>query len=207
MTEIKSWICFFAIVLLLNGCKKQYLPNDGYIPEVAQIDAEEIKNVNFFACPSNFQINSTLLAAIDKLFKDIEGSGVENIGFMLVSNQAIPTDVQKEVKKQLCKIMYRHGFINSRIIDYGTHIYANAKVGIRIDVLTYDVKGSDCGPWKEYMGDTDTSKNLPKYGAAHTYNTVEMVSNKADFVSPREYRGQETKSAIAVIGANGGSGG
>ena len=205
MIKIKYLIRFLGVSLFLAGCEKQCLPNDGYIPEVIKIDAQEIKNTYFFDCP-NFDINSNLSEAIGNLFKNSRNNGIENIGFMLISNQSIPIEIQEKVKKQLYTLMYKYGFINSRIIDSGTCVYTNARNGIRIDVFEYDVKIPDCSKWTEYIGDTDTSKNLPKYGAADAYNTIEMISNKADFVAPRKYKGQETKAAIDVVIVNSGKG-
>ncbi|MDR0753495.1 MAG: CpaD family pilus assembly lipoprotein, partial [Holosporaceae bacterium] len=91
--------------------------------------------------------------------------------------------------------------------NFGTCIYKDARTGIRIDILKYDVKKPNCNQWVEYIGDTDTNKNLPKYGAAVTCNMIEMIANKADFIAPREYKGSEAKSAVAAIGTTGSSNG
>ncbi|MDR2646110.1 MAG: CpaD family pilus assembly lipoprotein [Holosporaceae bacterium] len=204
--KTKYLLIFFATNLFFAGCEKQYLPNDGYIPEVMRIEAQEVKNSYFFGCLPDFNADSNFWGEIDKLLRDVrpeEG----NIGFMLLSPQSIPVEVQEKVKNQLYTLMYKHGFISSRIIDSGICIYKDAKTGIRIDVLKYDVKKPNCNQWVEYIGDTDTNKNLPKYGAAGTYNTIEMIANKADFAAPRKYKGSEAKSAIAAVGAVGSSGG
>ncbi|MDR0580745.1 MAG: CpaD family pilus assembly lipoprotein [Holosporaceae bacterium] len=207
MTKTKYLLIFFAVSLFLAGCKKQYLPNDGYIPEVIRIDAQEVKKSYFFGCSQRFNVNPNFWEAIDKFLEDVHREE-DNIGFMLLSHQSIPVEIQEKVKNQLYALMYKHGFIGSRIINFGICIYKDAKTGIRIDVLKYDVKKPNCNQWVEYIGDTDTNKNLPKYGAAGTYNMIEMIANKADFAAPRKYKGAEAKTAITAIGsASGGSSG
>jgi hypothetical protein len=41
---------------------------------------------------------------------------------------------------------------------------------------------------------------MPRYGAATANNFLEMMGNKADFVSPRKYAGQDVKAAIESAG-------
>ncbi|MDR0631738.1 MAG: CpaD family pilus assembly lipoprotein [Holosporaceae bacterium] len=193
--------------LFLLGCEKQYLANEGYTPEIIQVDAKEVKKAHFFGTSYNFNMDSSAIEAMDKILKDARSAGIDNIGFMLISNEVIPIEAQKRAKKQIYKLMYKHGFITSRIVDSGTCVYQEAKTGVRIDILKYEIKEPDCSSWSEYIGDMDTNKNLPKYGATATYNTMEMVANKADFIAPRKYRGQEVRAAIAAAVATPGSSG
>jgi type IV pilus biogenesis protein CpaD/CtpE len=193
--------------LFLLGCEKQYLANDGYIPETIQVDVKEVKNTHFFETSRNFNIDSGAIEAMNKVLKDARSAGIDNVGFMLISNELIPVEAQKRAKEQTYKVMHKHGFMTSRIIDSGTCVYKDAKVGIRIDILKYDIKEPNCSQWSEYIGDMDTNKNLPKYGAAITYNIIEMIGNKADFITPRKYRGQEVNAAIAAAGVTPSGGG
>jgi type IV pilus biogenesis protein CpaD/CtpE len=207
MAKTERLLNLIITSLFLLGCEKQYLADDGYIPETIQVDMKEVKNTHFFGTSQNFNIDSNTIEAIDKVLKDTRSAGIDNVGFMLVSSELIPVEAQKQAKEQIYKIMYKHGFMTSRIIDSGTCVYKDAKTGIRIDILKYDIREPNCSPWSEYIGDMDTNKNLPKYGAAITFNTLEMVSNKADFISPRKYKGQEVNAAIAAIGTTPDSGG
>jgi type IV pilus biogenesis protein CpaD/CtpE len=198
---------FAVIAAFVAGCEKQYLPNDGYNAETVEIDAKETKTVHFFASSHNFVIAPGTLAAMDKLLKDTNGRGIDNIGFMLISNQPIPIDSQKRVKEQVYQMMHKRGFMKSRISDLGICVYRDADPGVRIDVLKYEITEPNCEPWSEYVGDLDTNKHLPRHGSSNAYNLGEMISNKADLVAPREYKGQETNAAIASSGASGGSSG
>ncbi|MDR2724156.1 MAG: CpaD family pilus assembly lipoprotein [Holosporaceae bacterium] len=202
MMKAQYWVAFLVINLWLNGCEKQYLPNDGYVPEVMQIDAQEVRDSHFLNCLPNFDFDTHNLKAVDKLLSDIRSAGMDNIEFMLVSPQSVPVEKQEKVKKQLYELMHKRGFINSRIIDYGICIYEGAKIGIKIDVLKCDVKEPDCSKWSEYIGDTDTNKNLPKYGAASVHNTITMIADKTDLVSPRKYVGHEARAAMAATGTS-----
>jgi type IV pilus biogenesis protein CpaD/CtpE len=195
------------IGILLTGCEKQYLANDGYVPDAVVIEAKEVKTVHFFDTSLNSDINPTILVAMDKLLNDVRGEGVDNVGFMLVSDKLIPPETQERVKKQIYKLLYKNGFMSSRIVDSGVSVYKDAKTGVRIDVLRYDIKEPNCDLWSEYIGDMDTNKHLPKYGAADAYNFTEMIANKADLVSPRKYKGQEVKAAIAASAGGGSSSG
>ncbi|MDR2781783.1 MAG: CpaD family pilus assembly lipoprotein [Holosporaceae bacterium] len=197
------------ICLLLIGCEKQYLANDGYVPETIEIEAKEVKDVHFFATPRNFVLDKPTTEAVNKLLKDARAEGIENIGFMLTSDRVITVETQEKAKKQISQLMIKHGFLNSRIINSGACVYKDAKVGFRIDILRYDVKEPNCSTWSEYIGDLDTNKHMPKYGAAAAYNLIEMISNKADFVSPRKYSGPEVSAAVnaARIKSSGGGGG
>ncbi|MDR0677615.1 MAG: CpaD family pilus assembly lipoprotein [Holosporaceae bacterium] len=205
MLKTSWWKSSIIIVLSLLGCEKQYLPNDGYIPEKAEIMAKENKQVHFFKTSSNFNLDSADIDALERLFRDTRGEGTDNIGFMLTSDKPIPFSVRENTGKKLRRLMHKYGFINSRIVDSGTCTYQGAKTGIRIDVLKYDVKTPDCSQWSEYIGDTDTNKHLPRYGASDAYNLAEMISNKADLVSPRKYSGQDAASAISTMGKGGSS--
>ncbi|MDR1982832.1 MAG: CpaD family pilus assembly lipoprotein [Holosporaceae bacterium] len=206
MIKTRRLANFIVMMLLLPGCEKQYLADDGYIPEVVEINAQENRKVHFFKSSADFDLQHTTIADIEKLLKTVRSEGLDNIGFMLISNGPILMENQKRAKKQIRQLMYKHGFINSRIVDLGICVHKKARVGIRIDVLRYDVQEVDCNPWSEYVGDIDTNKHLPKHGTAIAYNTIEMIANKADFVAPRKYKGSDAKSAIAAIGASSGSG-
>jgi type IV pilus biogenesis protein CpaD/CtpE len=189
-------VYFMAINLLLVGCHKQYRADDGYIPETITIDTTETKNINFFPTSDDFNLCDADVTAMSNLFKEALSDGIDNIGFMLVSDKAIPFEVQEEAKKKISFMMGRHGFLDSRIVDSGACVYKGAKTGVRIDLLKYDTNEPDCSKWSEYIGDIDTNKNLPKYGAASAYNFLETIGNKADLISPRKYKGQDVTSAV-----------
>ncbi|MDR0678035.1 MAG: CpaD family pilus assembly lipoprotein [Holosporaceae bacterium] len=199
MIKVGRLINLMLMALILLGCEKQYLADDGYVPEITKIDTKETRKVYFFKSSADFDLHHDIIANIEKLLKNIRSKGIENIGFLLVSNKPISMDIQKKVKKQIRQLICKHGFIDSRIMDFGACIYQNARVGIRIDALKYDVKKIDCSIWSEYIGDTDTNKHLPKCGASIAYNLSEMIVNKADFVMPRKYKGPDAKSAIASL--------
>ncbi|MDR0556122.1 MAG: CpaD family pilus assembly lipoprotein [Holosporaceae bacterium] len=196
-----------AGLLLLCGCEKQYLANDGYVPEIVHVEAKENKKNYFFGTSGSFELTHDIVDAIVEVLKKARSTGVDNIGFRLISDRSIPLKIQENLRKQLSNLMCRHGFLRSRIVDSGTCIYRDAKAGIRIEVLTYDVKEPDCSLWSEYIGDIDTNKHLPKFGAAYTYGLLEQIANKADLVTPRKYRGQDTLDAIAAAKAGSSSSG
>jgi pilus biogenesis lipoprotein CpaD len=195
--------------ILIGGCEKQFKA-DGYVPEFATVDATENKDSHFFASSYSFDFSVSQYAEIEALLTNVKATGVDNIGFMIISNKPIPEQTQKRVKDRILALMHKHGFISSRIVDYGTCVYQEAKPGVRINVLKYSVKTPDCSTWSEYVGDTDTNKDLPKYGFSAVYNLEQMIANKADLVAPRKYIGQTTQTAVAAVkdaGSAGGGGG
>jgi pilus biogenesis lipoprotein CpaD len=204
---------FFAItnalisLVFLVGCEKRHKAEDGYAPEIIEIEAKETKIVNFFDSSSDFNVDPTVLEAMNKLLSDARANGIGNVGLMLVSDKPIPVETQKRAKKRVYSLMNKNGFPESRIVDSGACVYKEAKTGFRIDILKYDLKRPDCGFWSEYIGDVDTSKPLPKYGAAEAYNMAEMIANEADLVSPRKYKGQEVNAAISSTGGSSSGGG
>ncbi len=198
---MKKYIFGLTILAFVTtGCEKQYLADDGYVPEEYIVDVKENKNINFFETSNSFNLSEQTIQQISNLLKDTRSKGIENISFMLVSDKPVPVNVYQATKDKVMSLMRRHGFLESRIIDSGMCVYNDAKCGVRIDVLQYEVTEPDCGKWTEYIGDTDTNKRLPKYGVSGIYNFEQMIANKADLISPRTYRGQETKAAIAAMG-------
>ncbi len=198
--DMKKYIFGLTVLsLVTTGCEKQYLPDDGYIPESYKIDIEEKKNINFFETSGNFNLTDNVVGQISSLLKETRSKGIENISFMLVSNKTVPVSLYQEVKDKIFSLIRKHGFLESRVIDAGMCVYSDAKCGIRIDVLQYNITEPDCGEWTEYIGDTDTNKNLPKYGVADIYNLKQMIANPADLKRPRTYKGQDAKSAIAAM--------
>ena len=205
-----KYLPLLSALILMSACDKQVKVEDGYIPEFAAIDSQEQCEHHLFLCDSNFNFSDATIAEIEALLKNTRATGIDNIDFMIMANAPVPVETQVRVKEQIRSLMYKHGFIRSRVIDKGVCVYKDAKPGIRIGILQYKVKEPNCDLWSEYIGDTDTNKNLPKYGVSHVYNLEEMIANKADFSAPREYQGTRASDAIGAISSiknSGGSGG
>lgn len=202
-----KYLPLLSALILMSACDNQVTDDDRYIPEFATIDSEEQCEHHLFLCDSNFNFSNATIAEIEALLKDTRATGIDNIDFMIMSNTPVPVETQVRVKDQVRSLMYKHGFIRSRVIDKGVCVYKDAKPGIRIGILQYKVKEPNCDLWSEYIGDTDTNKNLPKYGVSHAYNLEEMIANKADFSAPREYQGTRASDAISALGSTKGGGG
>ena len=202
-----KYLTLLSVLVLMSACDKQVKVDDGYIPEFAAIDSEEQCEHHLFLSDSNFSLSKATIAEIETLLKDTRATGIDNIDFMIISNTPVSIETQIRVKEQIKSLMYKHGFIRSRIIDKGVCVYKDAKPGVRIGILQYKAKEPNCDIWSEYIGDTDTNKNLPKYGVSHVYNLEEMIANKADFSAPREYQGARVSDAISAISSTGGGGG
>lgn len=202
---MKKYIFGLAVLTLVTtGCEKQYLADDGYTPEEYTVDITENKKINFFGTSENFGLSESTVQQIENLLKETRSKGIENISFMLVSDKPVPANVYQATREKMLGLMRRHGFLESRIVDSGMCVYSDAKRGVRIDVLQYDVQEPDCSQWSEYIGDTDTNKNLPKYGVSEIYNLEQMIANKADLIAPRTYKGQRTQDAITAAGLSAG---
>lgn len=205
-----KYLSLLSALILISACDKQVKVDDGYIPEFAEINSEELCEHHLFLCNSNFSFSNTTIAEIEALLKNSRANGIDNIDFMIVSNAPVLIETQTKVKELIKSLMYKHGFIRSRIIDKGVCVYKDAKPGIRIGNLQYKIQSPNCDTWSEYVGDTDTNKNLPKYGVSYVYNLEEMIANKADFSSPREYPGTKANLAIKAVenisSGDGGSG-
>lgn len=197
MMKTKSIPLSVIACLGLTGCIEDEKLITG--PEMISIEASEDKESHFFATDSEFRLSDNDVALIESILKDMQVRGESNVGFTLLSDKAIAEDIQETVKNRIRSLMYKYGFINSRIIDSGTVVYESARTGIRIDVLRYNVKNIDLNQWDDSPGDCSIKKGLPKYGTTSSYNLVEMIANKADLIAPRKYRGQRTKDAIASM--------
>ncbi len=205
---MKKYIFGLAVLALVTtGCEKQYLADDGYTPEEYTVDVTENKKINFFGTSSNFSLSDATIQQIETLLKETRSKGIDNISFMLVSDKPVPVATYQATREKVLSLMRRQGFLESRIVDAGMCVYSDAKCGVRIDVLQYEVKEPDGGQWSEYIGDTDTNKNLPKFGASEVYNLEQMIANKADLINPRTYKGQRTQDAIAAMGGSTSGGG
>ena len=117
---------------------------------------------------------------------------------MLVSNQAVPTDIEETTKQSFIKMAKSHGFSASNIINSGTCVYDTAEQGLRVDVLDYDVKLQN-GDWDYSIGDCDLDKDLPKKGAAMASNLAHMIANKHDLYKGRKYSGPHPEAAIKPV--------
>lgn len=198
-------LSFITAICLITGCENK--TNSKHILEFASIEASEEKEAHFFSTDYNFNFSNDTFAQMEKLLRDTRAEGIDNIGFMIISDRIVPFEKQEEIKRKIIPIMNKFGFINSRIIDSGTCVYKEAKSGIRINILKYSVKEPDCSPWSESIGDVDTDKQMPKFGVAGVYNFREMIGNKADLVVPRKYLGQSAKDAIEASKSSGSAGG
>ncbi|MDR3155556.1 MAG: CpaD family pilus assembly lipoprotein [Holosporaceae bacterium] len=183
--------------LLMSGCNSDVPKAHGF--ESIKIDVKENRDVHFFECPCDFHFNNEALARIENVLKKARGEGVENIAFTLISNRSIPFAIQEKTRKLMYEMMHKYHFLRTRIKNMGICVYEEAKVGVRIDVLQYEITQPNCSIWSEHIGDIDSDKDLPKYGTTERYNMGEMIANKADIISPREYAGHAVTSAIAAV--------
>ena len=204
---MKYFLGLTACCLILTGCSSESRPTSFGDFEEAKIDITENRVTHFFSVNNNFEMSASDLVKLEKLLKDSKGEGIENVGFMIVSNSPVLTAQKKAFSDQVKSKMIRAGFLESRIVDSGVCIYKDAKKGIRVDILKYDLQRTDVNLWNDYIGDCDMEKSLPRYGQAMNYNMEEMISNSADLIAPRKYKGQKTESAISAMGEMGSSSG
>lgn len=195
-----------ACCLILTGCSENKLTSLSDFEE-AKIDITENRVTHFFDVDSNFRLSASDQEKLEKLLKDSKGEGIENVGFMIVSNAPVLMAHKKAISDQVKSNMVRAGFLESRIKDSGVCIYKDAKKGVRVDILKYDLQRTDIDLWNDFVGDCDMEKSLPHYGRAMNYNMEEMISNSADLIAPRKYRGQKTEHAVKAMGETGSSSG
>ena len=198
---MKYFLSLTAVCLILTGCSEKEITSISDFEET-KIDITENKTSRFFAVNNNFEMSASDVAKLEKLLRDSKGEGIENVGFMIVSNSPVLPAQKKTLFEQVKSKMIRAGFLESRIVDSGICIYKDAKKGIRVDVLKYDLQKTNVDLCDDSVGDCDTEKTLPRYGSAMNYNTEEMISNRADLVSPRRYKGQKTEQAISAMGTS-----
>ncbi len=187
-----------AVCLLLTGCSEKET-TVGRDLEWPSINITENKTSHFFSVNNDFQMSNADNERLVKLLRDSKGEGIENIGFMIISDSPVLKDQKIGLSNQVKSKMLRAGFLESRIIDSGTCIYKDAKKGVRVDVLKYDLQKTDVDLWNDSIGDCNLEKPLPKYGNAMNYNMEEMIANKADLIAPRKYKGQRTELAISAM--------
>lgn len=204
---MKYFLSLTACCLILAGCSNENRPTSFSDFEEAKIDITENRVTHFFNVNNNFEISAGDLAKLEKLLKDSKGEGIENVGFMIISNSPVLTAQKKALSDQVKSKMIRSGFLESRIVDSGVCIYKDAQKGVRVDILKYDIKRTDINLWNNFIGDCDIEKQLPNYGRSMNYNMEEMISNSADLIAPRKYKGQKTESAISAMGETGSSNG
>lgn len=202
---MKSVLSFAAFCVLLAGCSSKRTDP----PVVGEYDRSEInvtenKVSQFFSVNNDFQMSDEDKEKLKKLLIDSKGEGIENVGFMIVSNSQISTAQKAQLSEQVKSQMIQAGFMESRIVDSGICVYKDAKRGVRVDILKYDLQRTDTSLWKSFIGDSDIQKPLPKYGNAMNYNMEEMMANNADLIVPRKYKGQQTGQAISAMSDLGG---
>jgi len=204
---MKYFLSLTAIGLLLVGCSSEKEKSSVAAYEEPEINITECKFSHFFKVDNNFRMSNAEKAKLDKLLKDSKGEGIENVGFMIVSNSPVLKTQKSELLAQVKSQMIRAGFLESRIIDSGICMYKDAEKGVRVDILKYDLHRTETDPWTESTGDCDFEKDLPDYGKSTNYNLEELIANNADLISPRRYKGQRTEDAINAVSSGGSSGG
>ncbi|MDR1361942.1 MAG: CpaD family pilus assembly lipoprotein [Holosporaceae bacterium] len=190
-------------LLAMVGCEKQYKANDAYVSDVKSLRVSENRRSKFFELNNNFELSENSLLGIKKVLRDAKGEGIDNISFVIISNRPMGIAWQEKIRSIVQQYMYEAGFLDSRIIDSGLCIYSGAKPGVRLDVLQYNVEEPDCGRWTEYVGDMDTNKGLPRFGASDACNLGAMIGNSADLINPRNYKGQKTSEAMKAAASSG----
>ena len=200
---------FIALsVLMISGCGQDMYPKrEGKtVKGYPKLVSTENRNIKFFQCSENFEIPQGGEAKISEFLKEVKGDGRDNISFTIISNKQLSSEVQEKIRETVQKLMYKEGFIQSRIVDSGVCVYREATPGIRIDALDYTLTDPDVSEWDDPIGDCDVAKQAPRFGHAGMYNLSKMIANKADISNPRTYRGQATADAISAI-SSGSSGG
>ncbi|MDR2681509.1 MAG: CpaD family pilus assembly lipoprotein [Holosporaceae bacterium] len=189
-------------VLLLAGCEKQYKADDGYVHEIPEITVQKSKNISLFSWSQEKKFPSDVFKKMLIFLHGAKEDGIENIAISIFFPSAVSDEKKEKIKKQVWASAYEAGFIASRILDAGVFSSEDQDIKVYIDLLKYDLQEPDCSLWSEYIGDMDTNKDLPKFGAADRYNLKEMIANGADLVTPRKYKGPHTKNAINAIGTS-----
>ena len=188
---------------MLTGCSSERAgaPSHSYGEE--KIDVKENRTSHLFAVDDNFQMSEEDQAKLSQLLRDSKGRGIENVGFIITSDSPIAKSERTALSNQVRSQMEKAGFLESRIIDSGICVYKDAKKGVRVDILKYDLRRTNVGEWDDTVGDCDLDKNLPNYSKATNYNLEEIIANPADLVSPRKYKGQKATDAITAISSLG----
>jgi len=197
---MKYFLSLTAIGLLLTGCSNEKVESSIKAFEEPEINITEHKFSHFFKVNNDFQMLASDKVKLEKLLRDSKGEGIENIGFMIVSNSPVLKTQRAKLITQVKSQMVKAGFLESRIVDSGICVYKDAEKGVRVDVLKYDLHKTETDLWTESIGDCDSEKNLPDYGKSMNSNLEEMIANSADLISPRKYKGQRTEDAIKAIG-------
>ncbi len=199
---MKYFVSLAAVCLLLTGCSREIDDMASYSYAEKNIDIKESRTSHFFAVDDNFQMSEEDQVKLVKLLKDSKGRGIENVSFMITSNSPVAKAERVVLSNQVRTQMEKAGFLDSRIIDSGICIYKDAKKGVRVDILKYDLKRSTFDEWDDPIGDCDLEQNLPNYSKATNYNLEEIVANPADLISPRKYKGQKATDAIKAISSS-----
>lgn len=204
---MKYFLSLTAIGLLLTGCSNEKVESSIKAFEEPEINITEHKFSHFFKVNNDFQMLASDKVKLEKLLRDSKGEGIENIGFMIVSNSPVLKTQRAKLITQIRSQMVKAGFLESRIVDSGICVYKDAEKGVRVDVLKYDLHKTETDLWTESIGDCDSEKNLPDYGKSMNFNLEEMIANSADLISPRKYKGQRTEDAIKAVGSVSSGGG
>ncbi|MDR2794322.1 MAG: CpaD family pilus assembly lipoprotein [Holosporaceae bacterium] len=197
----KSITVIWFSILLMVGCEKQYKVDDGYVHEFAEINVVKHINSLFFPLNEHKNFSPSVRRTMKKFLGDAKKNGIENIAFFIISPPVLSDDLQQIIKKQVLAIAYKSGFMASRISYDGTLQSKGSEIGVSIETLKYALQEPDCSTWSEYVGDTDTNKDLPRFGAADRHNLKEMIANEADLATPRKYKGPRTQNAITAMNA------
>lgn len=195
-----------SALLVVTGCNVD--PNKGKPRDFSPVVSEAIENkeLHFFATGNDFLLSSDEIAKAEKILKTAISLGETNVSFMFTSNTAVPEEVKDVARRKIRGLMYKAGFLDSRIIDAGSVVYDKARVGVRIDILKYHVNKINLDLWDEKLGEGNIYNHIPRFGSSEAYNLNEMVGNKADLARARRYKGQRVSEAISALDSTSSSG-
>lgn len=200
-------VALSALLLVITGCNTD--PNKGKATNFNPVEAKatESKDLHFFATGTDFILSNDDLMKAEKVLKTAISLGETNVSFMFISNVAVPEEIKEIAREKIRALMYKVGFLDSRIIDEGSAVYNKARVGVRINVLKYHVDKVNLDLWDEEIGDANIYKHIPRFGSSGAYNLNEMIENTADLTRARKYKGQRVADAVEALSSSGSSGG
>ncbi len=195
------------MLLLTTGCETPINKSGSDIDkeDSLKITAIENREIHLIQCNKDFKVTNEQKMRFKEFLKESREAGAENIAFTIISDHQLSLSKQKEIKKFVYGLIYKEGFIKSRVIDSGVCVYKDATPSIRVDVLHYELDEPDVSQWNADVGDCNLDKDIPKFGVSNSYNFGKMIANKADLLNPRKYKGMSATDAVSAIGTSSGS--
>lgn len=205
MKNIRFFNYNVIFLICLNGCmhdKHKMTTEFTKFKEYSIVVDESIDSYCIPLKPNTLIMDEELISTFNEIVNKIKVSGKKNIKITFINNTSnINLGKQTLLLKQFKRFMLEAGFGVTQIkLNFQSkNDESEMPYGVKMEALGYESKPVEASVWDEAIGDIDTEKDMPSFGATMASNLEQMIANPGHLVNPPECEFSESKSSIAAM--------